>query len=71
MECQFCKKTLCSKYSLINHQKRSKKCLDIQGKKLEETFTCDSCNKIFSEKLHIKRHLMICKKNNMNIHEKK
>lgn len=43
MECQFCRKTLSSIYSLKNHQKTAKSCLQIQGKMTDSNFNCDFC----------------------------
>jgi hypothetical protein len=36
MECQYCKKILQNKYSLISHQTKTKYCLKLQGKDNEK-----------------------------------
>jgi len=46
-ECCFCGSILSSKYSLNNHQKRSKKCKAIQNGDYKTLNTCKLCNKRF------------------------
>ena len=50
MECQFCKKILSNIYSLKNHQKTAKSCLQQQGKLNEINFECEFCLKKFYNK---------------------
>ena len=65
MECQFCKNTLQTKYSLFTHQKTNKKCLVEQQKItnaiIENKLTnCHHCKKSCS-KPNLKGHLLVCK----------
>ncbi len=62
--CEYCNKTYSSKSSLNNHQKTTKKCLDIQKSlnkitKITE-YNCQYCSKIFTTKQNIKTHETIC-----------
>jgi hypothetical protein len=62
MECQFCKKEFSTKPNLVNHQKTAKFCLNIQGK-VNTSFSCDYCNKIFTSNQTLNDHLLhTCKK---------
>jgi hypothetical protein len=64
MECEFCKKILKTKYSLISHQKTVKNCLLLQGKEEDEEtlkYNCSFCNKKFSRYYHLERHEYDCK----------
>ena len=61
MECNFCNKIFCSKSSLNTHQKTTKYCLKLQGKKEESTFECEYCNKKFTLKINLSNHYGICK----------
>ena len=47
MECEYCKKQYMSKYILERHQKTTKKCLALQGKKTD--IKCEHCEKCFSK----------------------
>ena len=59
--CSYCHKTFTNKYILKNHQKRSKKCLELQGKKIvTNTFECEYCNKKLQYKYSLKKHKEIC-----------
>lgn len=65
MECQFCKSTLKTKYSLFTHQKTNKKCLNEQQKikntVVENKLTnCYYCKKSCSMP-NLKGHLLVCK----------
>lgn len=59
--CEFCNKTFNTKYSLQNHQKTAKFCLEIRNKQVTEEFKCEFCFKIFQRKDHFSRHLKNCK----------
>ena len=64
MECEFCKKILKTKYSLISHQKTVKNCLLLQGKEEDEEtlkYNCSFCNKKFSRYYNLERHEYDCK----------
>jgi hypothetical protein len=52
-------------YNLDRHLKTSKKCLSIQDDDTEEVLynTCQFCNKKFTRKCSLVRHLTTCKKN--------
>jgi hypothetical protein len=39
MECEFCKKILQNKYSLVSHQTKTKYCLKLQGFQLLKNLT--------------------------------
>ena len=47
MECDFCKRTFSSKSNLLNHQKTTKYCIEMQGKQ-PTYFECEFCNKKFT-----------------------
>jgi hypothetical protein len=47
MECDFCKRTFSSKSNLLNHQKTTKYCIEMQGKQ-PTYFECGYCNKKFT-----------------------
>lgn len=61
MECQYCKKTLKTKWSLKNHQKTTKYCLKIQGENECKNFICNICNNSFTTKTNLYRHNINCK----------
>ena len=61
MECSYCTKRLATKYSLAVHIKSSKKCFKIRGEQFKSTFTCKSCNGVFSSKIVLNRHINVCK----------
>ncbi len=62
--CEYCNNTYSSKSSLNNHQKTTKKCLEIQKKLNKVTkkveFTCKYCDKKFTSKQNIKNHEIFC-----------
>jgi len=64
MECEYCKKTFSSKYTLKNHQKRAKYCLAIQQENNvdveSELIKCEYCDHL-STPDHFARHLKSCK----------
>ena len=47
MECQFCKKTFTTRNILLQHQKRAKYCLELQGTE-QTNFECKYCKKKLS-----------------------
>ena len=64
MECEFCKKTFSSKYTLRNHQKRAKYCLEVQKNFTTEIISdlvkCQFCEHEMAPG-HLSRHLLKCK----------
>ncbi len=73
--CEYCKKSYSNKSSLNNHQKTTKKCLEIQKKlsssitniievsnlnEISTKYTCKYCSKNFTTKQNIKNHQDIC-----------
>jgi len=62
--CEYCKNTYSSKSSLNNHQKTTKKCLEIQKSLNKKTdileFSCKYCDKKFTSKQNIKKHEIFC-----------
>lgn len=61
MECEFCKKILQNKYSLVSHQTKTKYCLKLQGKEDQKgLFICVGCSRDFHRKLHLNDHEKIC-----------
>ena len=71
MECQYCKSILSSISSLNSHQKRTKYCLEKQGKSLSENYCCEYCNKNFTLKSSLQSHYNICSVNNEYIRNMK
>ena len=71
MECVFCKKTFSTKGNLFSHQKTAKYCLNLQGKNLESLFTCEYCNKDFTQRTSLSDHISICKDRERKIQEEK
>lgn len=59
MECEICKKSFVSKYSLANHQRTAKFCLKIKGEENTE-FKCEHCDKVLSTKLRLDTHMKVC-----------
>ena len=68
MECQYCKKVLCTLNSLKVHQTKTKSCLKIQGKPTKGEFIC-KCGKSFTQKHHLLDHQTICVSNGTYITE--
>jgi hypothetical protein len=64
-KCEYCSKQFATKYSLDNHKKTAKFCMEIQKKNFNiETinlYVCDHCNKPLGNKLKLQQHLSICK----------
>jgi predicted nuclease with TOPRIM domain len=69
MKCEFCDKDFSNKYILLNHQKTTKYCLDIQSKLLETKYNCKYCKKNFTTEQRVISHSKICKNKLINIEE--
>jgi hypothetical protein len=66
--CEFCNKTFNSKYTLNNHIKTAKYCINIRKNNNIETtelstFDCNFCYKTFTSNESLKKHLIICIEN--------
>ena len=60
--CQFCNANMGTISSLNNHQKRTKKCLIIQGITPTGEFKCPMCTLSFLTKLSLTSHTIACNK---------
>ena len=66
MICEFCKKEYSTKYSLLKHQKTTKKCIEIQkqmdiNSEIEIiNYSCNYCNKKFTSKQTLDKHITNC-----------
>jgi hypothetical protein len=60
IKCEFCKHKFTTKSILKTHQKNSKYCLDIQGKNQSNKFECKCCHKLYTQKIDLQRHQLIC-----------
>ena len=59
--CQYCNTEFISISSLNNHQKKTKYCLDIQGKiNLKKEYKCEFCEKVLSSNQNLKIHTKKC-----------
>ena len=65
MECKYCKSVFSTKTNLNSHQKTAKYCFNIRvdDKPINIEYKCIGCNKVFSRKQHLDRHVAICKAN--------
>ena len=63
-KCKYCEAMLETEWSLLNHQKKTKKCLLKQGVVPKGEFKCDICNKSFLYKGILTTHSTVCKKKN-------
>jgi hypothetical protein len=63
MECKYCKNNFTTKTSLNNHQKTAKYCMSLRNIKIEQSYKCDGCGKIFSRNYHLSRHEQKCRSN--------
>ena len=60
MECNYCKKIFNNKYTLGQHQKTAKYCLELQGT-TNTSFTCTYCNKSLCTNDKLYTHYQSCK----------
>jgi hypothetical protein len=58
--CEHCNKEFKSTYVLKNHMKTAKYCLEIQGLILNNNYKCNCCNKNYTQKKDLDRHLSNC-----------
>jgi hypothetical protein len=70
--CEHCKKEFTTYYILLNHQRKAKYCLKIQGKLenkfiVEDDFVCDICEKTFATKQTLTNHINVCKQKNVQL----
>jgi hypothetical protein len=63
MDCQYCKKTFNNKYTLGQHQKTAKYCLDLQGI-ANTSFICTYCSKKLCTNDRLYTHYQSCKEKN-------
>jgi hypothetical protein len=61
MECKYCKNNFTTKTSLNNHQKTAKYCMSLRNIKIEPSYKCDGCGKMFSRHYHLNRHEQKCR----------
>jgi len=69
MECSYCKKILSSNSALHLHQRKTKYCLKIQGKKVDCEFNCEYCGQEFTYKSALKSHYQSCSANKPYVRE--
>ena len=63
-QCNFCNATLASEYSLLKHQKTTKKCLNKQGVVISKgNFKCSMCQETFIFKSFLSSHMISSSKN--------
>ena len=60
MDCQHCKKVFNNKYTLVQHQKTAKYCLEIQGS-VNNSFICTYCDKTLCTNDRLNYHYQSCK----------
>ena len=60
-KCQYCGKVLTSKPNLYKHQRNTKYCLELQGKKSQpDAFICDNCGNGYKHYPSLARHKKQC-----------
>jgi len=65
MNCQYCRNTFKTAYTLKTHQTKAKYCLKLQGKENSNSeFKCGFCHTSFTRKFVLKNHYEVCKANN-------
>lgn len=61
-KCEFCGSTFRKECNLITHKKTAKYCLEIQGRKKDDSsFVCDKCGRSFNYNNNLARHKKSCK----------
>ena len=63
--CQYCNSNMSTMGSLINHQKRTKRCLIIQGITPKGEFKCPRCTSTFLTKVSLASHTIACNKKHL------
>jgi len=60
--CEYCKKTFANKSSLMNHIKKTKKCINNResNESIKINYACEYCNKIFTSKQRLNLHITKC-----------
>jgi hypothetical protein len=63
-QCEFCKNVFSTKTNLINHQRKAKYCLKIQGSSRlkDASIICEGCGKVSTSKWNHQIHIEKCKK---------
>jgi len=64
MICEFCGNSFANKRNLSVHQRNTKYCLKIQGKKIDTSdykYECKGCNKKYRLRQDYRRHMLSCK----------
>lgn len=70
MECKYCNHVFSNNINLKTHQSTARYCLKLQNKNINPTNNCDGCNKIFTTKQMLEKHIINCiKKNNIQLKE--
>ena len=63
--CQYCNKNMSTLSSLNTHQKRTQKCLILQGIVPKGEFNCPTCSSSFLYKLSLSKHIIACNKKHL------
>lgn len=71
LACEFCKKTYKNKYTLKNHQTKTKRCLAIQNKIIRNNLVCKDCQNELTTKQNLIRHKKICVSRNERLIQEK
>lgn len=60
--CEYCKKTFANKSSLMNHIKKTKKCINNResNESIKINYACEYCNKVFTSKQRLNLHITKC-----------
>ena len=58
--CEYCSKEFSNKYTLKNHKKSAKFCLQKQNNEADEKYDCSSCHRSFNRKHHLEVHQDKC-----------
>src|SRR5690242_11003654 len=59
--CEICNSPFMSRTALNLHKKSAKKCGGANGVEPHAIFSCDDCNKQYTRKSSLDRHLNVCK----------
>jgi len=61
MNCEFCKKEFKTKYTLKTHLVTNKLCLNLRGLSIDSKYKCNGCESLFTNNIHLNKHIEICK----------